>query len=505
MPGIPGAAVLVQAGMVQADFGAIAGNTCFGKKEFFMQDLVIELRYDGSHLYEQIYQHIREEIRTGRLPYQEKLPSTRYLAAYLQVSRATVELAYEQLLSEGYIESVPYKGYYVAQVEELYRIDGSKEKHKPESALRTNTCAFDFSPNAIDMRVFPFETWRKITKNTLSQDKSETFSLGEPKGDLALRETIARYLHASRGVNCSAEQIIVGAGNDYLLTLLGYILGKDSVIAFENPTYPRAWKILGLLAKKLLTVSADENGISVEELKKTDANAVYVMPSHQYPRGVVMPIGRRMELLNWASHATDRYIIEDDYDSEFRYRGKPIPSLQASDQAGKVVYIGTVSKSIAPAIRVSYMVLPKQLLRRYEEKYSFFSSTVSRIDQTILNEFIRDGAFERHLNRMRKLYKEKHEMLLEQLKEFQKDFVLSGENAGLHILLTDRQGRTEEELIAAAAAAGVRVYGMKGALVQPLSLEQEKAWKATILLGFGGLTQEEIVKGISLLRKAWGI
>ena len=170
-----------------------------------------------------------------------------------------------------------------------------------------------------------------------------------------------------------------------------------------------------------------------------------------------------MELLNWASRGKDRYVIEDDYDSEFRYRGKPIPSLQASDTAGRVIYIGTFSKSIAPAIRVSFMVLPKKLLARYESRYAFFSSTVSRIDQTVLNEFIQSGAFERHLNRMRKVYKEKHDFLMEELKPFLKDFMLSGENAGLHVLLTDRRGRREEELKESAARAGVRVYGLSEA------------------------------------------
>lgn len=382
-----------------------------------MQDLVIDFKDDGSHLYEQIYGHIKDEIRKGKLLCREKLPSTRSLAAYLQVSRSTVELAYEQLLSEGYIESVPYKGYYVAEVEELYRIGEGTEKGEQRGGQRAEKYTVDFSPNAIDMRYFPFGIWRRITKNILSQDKKETFALGEAKGDLALRETIARYLHASRGVNADASQIIVGAGNDYLLMLLRYVLGEGRTIAFENPTYPRAYKIFRLFAGRLVTVPYDENGVCVEALQSEGADAVYVMPSHQYPTGMVMPIGRRLELLKWAAQDEDRYVIEDDYDSEFRYRGKPIPSLQASDTGGKVIYIGTFSKSIAPAIRVSFMVLPVKLMRRYEQQYAVFSSTVSRIDQAVLNDFIGEGAFERHLNRMRKVYKEKHELLLEELKD----------------------------------------------------------------------------------------
>lgn len=466
-----------------------------------MQDLVIDFKEDGSHLYEQIYNHIKEEIRKGKLLCHEKLPSTRSLATYLQVSRSTVELAYEQLLSEGYIESVPYKGYFVARVEELYRIGESDTGAKIQNVVGPDKLAYDFSPNAIDMRFFPFGVWRRITRNTLSQDKKETFALGEAKGDRQLRETIARYLHASRGVNADASQIIVGAGNDYLLMLLRYVLGERRTVAFENPTYPRAYKIFGLFAGRLVTVPSDENGICVDALKEAGADSVYVMPSHQYPTGIVMPIGRRLELLNWAAQEEERYVIEDDYDSEFRYRGKPIPSLQASDTAGKVIYIGTFSKSIAPAIRISFMVLPKKLMNRYEQQYAVFSSTVSRIDQAVLDEFIQDGFFERHLNRMRKVYKEKHELLLEELKPFLKDFALSGENAGLHVLLTDKRGRSEAELKEAAAGMDVRVYGISEALVEPGRTEGA----ATVLLGFGGLTEEQIQAGMKRLRRAWGI
>lgn len=467
-----------------------------------MQDLVIDFKDDGSHLYEQIYNHIKDEIRKGKLLHGEKLPSTRSLAAYLQVSRSTAELAYEQLVSEGYLESVPYKGYFVARVEELYQIGARAEEKKEAPVQKGLQYQVDFSPNAIDMRYFPFGIWRRITKNILSQDKKETFALGEKNGDLQLRETIARYLHASRGVNASASQIIVGAGNDYLLMLLRYVLGEGRTIAFENPTYPKAYKIFKLFAGKLLTVPSDESGICVEELEKKEVDTVYVMPSHQYPTGVVMPIGRRLQLLKWAAQGEERYVIEDDYDSEFRYRGKPIPSLQASDTAEKVIYIGTFSKSIAPAIRVSFMVLPKKLLRQYEAQCAVFSSTVSRIDQAILNEFIQDGAFERHLNRMRKVYKDKHELLMEELRPFLRDFTLSGENAGLHVLLTDRKGRSEEELKSSAAAFGVRVYTLSEALVEPVTGQDNPA---TILIGFGGLTAEQITDGMCRLRKAWDV
>ncbi len=501
-----------------------------------MYDMTIQLHMDGGkHLYEQIYEHIKREIREGKLLTGERLPSTRSMAEYLQVARSTVDTAYGQLLSEGYIESRPYRGYFVCKMDELFRLEDVERRTAsgPVSADKGNRSAgsagfasenggndyrngqeaeegavsgvesrksvqYDFSPHAIDMSAFPFNVWMRITKNILSESDSSLFAQGEPQGDLVLRTTISRYLHSSRGVNCSPEQIIVGAGNDYLLLLLEKILGRHVRIAMENPTYKRAYRIFQSFAYTIVAVDMDENGMSAAGLESENVTAAYVMPSHQFPTGTVMPIGRRAELLRWADGEESRYLIEDDYDSEFRYRGKPIPSLQASDRRGKVIYIGTFSKAIAPAIRVSYMVLPERLLERYRKECFFYSTTVSRIDQRILNEFIQNGHFERYLNKMRKIYRGKHELLLELLQPFKKAFCLSGENAGLHLLLTARDGRTEEELIAGARDLGVKVYGMSDSFIQ-----SNPTQKATILLGYGGLSEEQIRQGMDLLKKAW--
>lgn len=488
-----------------------------------MYDLTMELRSDtGQCLYEQIYEYIKQEIKAGKLPYGERLPSTRSLAEYLQVARSTVELAYGQLTSEGYIEARPYKGYFVCKVEELFRFTEAEaggissvgvEAKKGESTLPSDSDRvqkqsgggnvtgplYDFSPTGIDMSQFPFSVWKKITRNILSDSHSKLFSQGNVQGDYCLRETIARYLHSSRGVNCHPDQIIVGAGNDYLLMLLEKILGERVSIAMENPTYLRAYKIFDSFSYPITTVDMDDSGMQTAKLKETDASLVYVMPSHQYPTGTVMPIGRRNELLKWANQAGNRYLIEDDYDSEFRYKGKPIPSLQASDKRDKVIYMGTFSKSIAPAIRVSYMVLPEPLLERYRKKCYFYSTTVSRIDQRILDEFIREGYFERYLNKMRKVYKGKHDMLLELLKPFEERFVITGENAGLHLLLTARDGKREEQLIRKAAEQSVKVYGLSDSYI-------DKARKSsTVILGYGGMSEKQLQEGIALLKRAWNI
>ena len=467
-----------------------------------MYDMTIRLRTDSDKcLYQQIYEHIRQEIREGKLLAGERLPSTRSLAEYLQVARSTVDYAYDQLLSEGYIEAKPYKGYFVCRLEGIFTMEQREmtetEVARPASEEDGAQARIDFSPYGIDMTGFPFGVWKRITKNILNDSNSELFAQGEPQGDYDLRMTISRYLHSSRGVNCRPEQIIVGAGNDYLLLLLEKILGRHVGIAMENPTYKRAYRIFQSFAYRIYTVDMDDKGMRADRLLELPVRAAYVMPSHQYPTGAVMTIGRRAELLRWAEKEPDRYLIEDDYDSEFRYRGKPIPSLQSSDKRGKVIYIGTFSKAIAPAIRVSYMVLPESLLEVHRRDCSFYSCTVSRIDQRILNEFIRDGYFERHLNKMRMHYRAKHDLLLAELEPFKKAFTISGEDAGLHLLLTAKGAVTEAQLLSAATEAGVKVYGMSENMVET------DAPKATILLGFGSVSEPEMKEGLHRLQKAW--
>ena len=394
----------------------------------------------------------------------------------------------------------------MSQADAVFREGGHPQRHEalqgavPESVGGEPKAreSIDFSPYDIDMSGFPFNVWRKITKNILSYANSDLFARGEAQGDYELRRTISRYLHSSRGVNCRPEQIIVGAGNDYLLMLLEKVLGRHVRIAMENPTYKRSYRIFRSFDYTIVPVDMDSWGMSAEKLAQEDVQVAYVMPSHQFPTGVVMPIGRRMELLKWADKEKGRYLIEDDYDSEFRYHGKPIPALQASDGRGKVIYMGTFSKAIAPAIRISFMVLPDALLEKYLRECAFYSCTVSRIDQSILNEFIREGYFERHLNKMRKIYKAKHDVLLECLQPLRRSFELTGENAGLHLVLTSKRGVSEKRLVQEAAEEGVRAYGLSE------SMMEEAGDSSTVLLGFGGLTEEELRRGAETLGRAWG-
>lgn len=448
-------------------------------------------------LYEQIYDYIKTDIQSGRIPYGEKLPSTRFLSKHLEVSRSTVELAYEQLLSEGYIESVPYKGFFVAQIDELYHL--KKDKPQPQRERKeARRYRYDFTPNGVDLKSFPYNVWRKLSKDILLDDRTELFRSGDSQGEYGFRSAICSYLYQARGVDCTPDQIIVGAGSDYILMLLGMILGMDHTIAFEDPTYKQAYRMAGGMSYNCIPVSMDKNGMKVTELEKSVADIAYVTPSHQYPTGVIMPIRRRMELLKWACEEQGRYIVEDDYDSEFRYKGKPIPALKGYDASDKVIYLGTFSKSIAPAIRLSYMVLPKPLLEAYEQKARFVNSTVSKVDQLIVQKFIEEGYYERHLNKTRALYKSRHDVLIEELRPMADICTISGENAGVHLLLTFQNGMAEEELIDRAARADIRVYGLSDYRIRENCEE-----KATILLGYANLTEDQIREAARLLRDCW--
>lgn len=465
-----------------------------------MNELIISLSdKDGKHLYEQIYSHIKREIVEGRMNTKEKLPSTRALSLYLQVSRSTVSLAYDQLLAEGYIEAVQGSGYYVSRLDSLYQNTKTEQKTIVTERADREDKGIVFSPVGVDLSQFPYPSWRKITREVLAAEE-ELFVGGDAQGELTLRTSIRQYIHAARGVNCSEDQIIVGAGNEYLLMLLQKLIGIDTVVAFEDPTYMKAYKSFADAGFPVRLISMDKSGINISQLEESGADIAYVMPSHQYPTGIVMPIGRRLELLKWASKSPTRYVIEDDYDSEFRYKGKPIPSLQSTDRGDKVIYIGTFSKAVAPAIRVSYMVLPQTLIQRYQEQGSYLSATVSRMDQRILNEFMRKGYFERYLNRMRKVYRDKHDKLLTMLSPFEKKFEIGGEWSGLHLLLTAKTDISEQELISRAAKAGVKVFGMSDNLVEE---KGQYTQKATILLGYAALSNQEMERGIEQLKKAW--
>ena len=465
-----------------------------------MTELMIPLDNDSARpLYQQIYEYIRKEIADGKISCGEKLPSTRLLAKHLLLSRSTVETAYEQLFAEGYIEARDRRGYYASDISKLYLEGAGQKERKSRIPVRTEekeNYKVVFSPEGSEMGCFPYGVWRKISKELLSGDDPELFLSGEPAGERKLREAVCRYLYHARGVNASPEQIVVGAGNEYLLILLAQILGEKKRVAMENPTYLKAYYTFSHMHYDICAIEMDGGGILLEEVEREKPDIVYTMPSHQFPMGAVMPMKRRLELLHWALGG-ERYIIEDDHDSEFRYRGKPIPSQQGIDRKGSVIYMGTFSKSISPSLRVSYMVLPEGLLERYRKNCGFYASTVPKEQQLKLTAFFNQGHFERYLNRMRGVYKGKHDYLLGLLRKEPWVHKIYGDNAGMHLLVEVDSLLSQEDIVNRAKENGVVVYTLEEYQI-PGSVLKEKEYP-TLLLGYGALTEKEMQYGVEVL------
>ena len=478
-----------------------------------MNEIMIDLQGGAkAPLYEKIYEYIKNEIVDGKISKGEKLPSTRLLAKNLSVSRSTVELAYDQLLAEGYIEAEPYRGYFVCDIEALYQLE--QRNHMQEKlqagqdwqpgwkteikhgAGSSKQKEIDFSPYTIDTQNFPYNVWRKLHKNVLLDDREEILLSGDGQGDHELRMAIADYLHQARGVNCVAEQIIIGAGNEYLELLLAQVLGEKKTVLMDDPTYLQAYRTFSNMGYLVKNIPAEQGSMPIEAVRRENADILYVMPSHQFPLGTVMPLKQRLELLKWASEKEGRYLIEDDHDSEYRYKGKPIPSLQSIDHEEKVIYLGTFSKSIAPSLRISYMVLPQHLLKNYQRYCGFYSTTVSKIQQEVLCGFIRGGYFGRHLNKMRGIYKNKHDFLVSELKKRPWVENIAGDNAGLHVLVQVDTQMSEEELCERAAEQGIHLMGISEHYIHkpPVS-------KPVLLLGYGKPDEKRILEGLDRLEQ----
>ena len=438
--------------------------------------------HSKTPLYEQLYRAVRADIMSGTLAGGTRLPSKRQLAANLRVSQITVETAYGQLLAEGYIVSEPRRGYFVQkQLAAPAQAQAPKAAAPHPHTAPADDCKYDFRPNIVDTGCFPFATWARLSRSVLSEYSDRLLRATDPCGAAELRGQIARYLYDFRGINISPDNILVGAGSEYLMHLVIQLLGRDRVYALENPGYRKLYQIFSDNGAAVRPLPLDKSGLRADALAASDASVVYLTPSHHFPLGTVMPAARRMEILRWASAAPGRYIIEDDYDSEFRYASRPIPALGELDHAGRVVYVNTFAKSLSPSLRIGYLVLPDALMARYHERFSLYSSTVPSFDQHTLAAFMRTGGFERHISRSRKVYQARRDALMTALDRELADLPheVSRSEAGLHLLLHMRNGMLERELIERASAAGVRVYGLSAYYTPPV-----KPPKATLVLGY---------------------
>ena len=476
-------------------------------------------------MYDQLYAAVAEAVREGKLRHGEKLPSKRELCARLGVSRATVETAYELLLAEGYVESRPRSGYYVEDylstptagtgnacpvceannppAGDLCPIPDPKERtsdacpytEEGESGSSGTPSPSLLSTSAVDVSLFPYASWAKLYKEVV-YNSPELLQRGEPQGEPALREALARLLNEYRGVRCAPEQVVVGSGMETLMGQLMTLFGPEAVYAMEDPGYPAMERSLLARGRTIRWVLMDGSGMDAAALDRSGATVAYLTPSHQFPLGITMPASRRSQLLHWAA-AGERWIIEDDYDSEFRYGGRPISSMQGMDRHGRVVYTGTFSRSLAPAIRLAYMVLPASLLPRWQALYGRQQPTVSRYEQTVMARFLAEGYYGRYLRRVGKRYADRRAALLAALGEIP-DLRVSGADGGIHFLLTLPR-HSEAELLRRAAEAGLPLRGLSE------FCREATPPPSTLILGYGGLPTERVEEVAARLKAAWDV
>ncbi len=448
-------------------------------------------------LYRQLYNQIREHILSGKLPADSRLPSVRDIAIELSASRNTVDGAYQELYAEGYIYSKPRSGYFVSALDQETAPQSLTGKPGKDDYLPgpPSNFAYDFHPARLDPESFPTELWRKSFIEGLRRNSEQLVQYGDPQGDWGLRCAIQSYLERSRGVICAPDQIVICAGLQQSLDIVSHILkGNHSVVAVENPGYHLPRSVFKNHSYTIFPVPVGSGGLDLNLLKASNSTIAYVTPSHQMPLGYVMPVANRLALIEWAESGC-KYIIEDDYDSELRYHGKPIPSLQGLRPTGNSIYSGTFSKILSPALRLSYMVLPYSLLASYRHLYQDYFPSVSLLEQGTMATFMEQGHWERHIRRMRIIYKKKHDILLRSIEtHFGKRAVVIGQGAGLHIvLMLPDTLPSEAEIIDRARQKGIRLFPFSAFHV----VGQPEA--TTLLLGFGGMNSSEIEQGVALL------
>lgn len=408
----------------------------------------------GVPLYEALYRCIREDILSGRLQPGQKLPAKRALAAHLEVSKITVEGAYDQLLAQGYICSRERVGYFVEQVERVKPRPPVAQlpEPQPEETL------IDLTANGPAQ--FPFSVWSKLQRQVLQDAPRDLLRPMPNRGLWALRQAIASHLAQFRGMQVSPDNILVGAGTDFLYNLLIQLLGREKCYAVEEPGYDKIRRIYAAGGVTCMDAPMDGLGVIPEALG--DAQVLHISPSHHFPTGIITPVPRRQALLQWAKAAPGRYIIEDDYDSEFRFNAHPMPTMRSMDGAGRVIYMNTFSKTLAPSIRISYMVLPSELMERFQRDLGFYSCTVPAFEQHTLARFLSQGHFEKHINRMRKFYKARRDRVLTAIERcpMASRLTIQEENAGLHFLLKVDTSVSDSRLTQSFREAGLQVRSL---------------------------------------------
>jgi GntR family transcriptional regulator / MocR family aminotransferase len=467
-------------------------------------------------LYQKLYEELRQAILGGRLLPGQKLPSTRSLAQSLGISRSTVTQSYEQLLSEGYLETKTGSGTYVgAQLpDDLLRsptLEPPEKSNRPavrlskyatelakaEAPLRPETQApisFRYGRPALDL--FPLELWRKLlSRHCCAQSDWLDYST-DLLGYAPLRQVIAHYISRARAVHCEPDQILITNGTQQALALVTQLLiDPGDTIAMEDPGYVSARQVFMSQGAKILPIAVDASGLVVQELLNNTVESirlVYVTPSHQFPTGATLSLPRRLQLLSWAEQ-TGTMLIEDDYDSEYRYGDRPIPALQGLDRSNSVFYIGTFSKVLFPSLRIGYLVLPQNLVSLFSHSKWLNDRHLPILEQQVLTDFIEEGHLERHIRKMRSHYDQCRQILVQALKAyFGERVTILGDKAGIHLMIQLHTDWSDEEIIQRAAQVGVGLFP-----AQPHYLKNDG--KGAVILGYGELNPQQIQTGIRKL------
>lgn len=447
-------------------------------------------------LYEFLYNSLKRDILNGRLVQGSKLPSKRALAKDNQISVRTVMNAYEQLLAEGFIVSEEKRGYFVAKVYEddirsIKRMKKAKEEKQKDYVV-------DFTAHKLVCDKFPVSMWKKIMREVLTDYDTELIQKADYRGIRKLRRAIADYLYRSRGMNVDEECVVIGAGIEYLFGRLYKIFPKDSIYAMENPGYQRIRHIYEDYSLKWKFIAMDEEGIKIRDLEESNAKIIHTSPEHHFPLGITMSKKRREELLKWSNEEPDRYIIEDDYDCEYRYDARLAPAIQCGDETGRVIYINSFSKSLAPSIRISYMVLPKELMEKYKKIASVYSNSVCSCEQYALAKFLDAGYFERHVRRMKKYCQEQGNRLLKALKQseiFSKAEIYGGKS-GTHFLIKVDTRISDKQLVKEAKKQKVKIR-----CLSKYCREDKESYRHTLVFRYTDASDEEIKEAIHRLEK----
>ena len=447
-------------------------------------------------LYVQLYERIVEEIVKGNLEANAKMPSIRKLADDLSMSKTTIENTYHQLLIEGYIYSIYKKGYYIKDINHTL-FNTSNKDIKVKSNTKKNQIIYDLTQNSLDIDIFDLTLWKKIITKTINEQGINLYEHCKNQGEIELRGEICKYLYKSRGVNAETDQIIIGAGIQPLLNILVRIFRENNFkkVAFEDPGFNRAKNILKHNELQLIPIKNYQEGINIKELISNEAEVCYLSPSHQFPTGTIMPVNKRLELINWAN-SNKPYIIEDDYNSELRYHGRPIPSLQGLDNGTRVIYLGSFSTIFLPSIRISFMVLPNPLLKNYYIIKDNYAQNASKLEQLSLATFMKEGFFEKHIRRLKVYYSKKNELVKQIIKQiFKNNAKIHSSDSGFNLYIELITNIEEQEIKDTCKQKGVAIN-----VLSDFTVENQKRKYPVMIISYKGIKLDEFEKALFIVK-----